>query len=79
MTTRLVHIVIDANDVPGIAQFWAAALGWDAETDDPEEADVLVERLLDLGARPADVGQGEVTWTVLADPDGNEFCVLTAR
>jgi hypothetical protein len=36
-----------------------------------------VERLLALGARHADVGQGpDVTWTVLADPEGNEFCVL---
>jgi predicted enzyme related to lactoylglutathione lyase len=35
-----------------------------------------VERLIGLGARPADVGQGEQTWVVLADPEGNEFCVL---
>ena len=35
-----------------------------------------VERLLGLGARHADVGQGEVPWVVLADPEGNEFCVL---
>ena len=39
----------------------------------------LVARLTDLGARPADVGQGEVPWTVLADPEGNEFCVLEPR
>ncbi|OKI19415.1 VOC family protein [Streptomyces sp. CB03911] len=38
-----------------------------------------VERLLALGARRADVGQGEQSWTVLADPEGNEFCVLSAR
>ncbi len=36
----------------------------------------LVARLKDLGATPADVGQGDVAWTVLADPEGNEFCVL---
>ena len=35
-----------------------------------------VERLLGLGARHAEVGQGEVAWVVLADPEGNEFCVL---
>jgi catechol 2,3-dioxygenase-like lactoylglutathione lyase family enzyme len=35
-----------------------------------------VERLLALGARRADIGQGEVPWVVLADPEGNEFCVL---
>jgi predicted enzyme related to lactoylglutathione lyase len=38
-----------------------------------------VERLLALGATPADVGQGDVPWTVLADPEGNEFCVLEPR
>ena len=39
-----------------------------------------VERLLALGAVPADVGQGDdVTWVVLADPEGNEFCVLRGQ
>jgi len=35
-----------------------------------------VERLLALGATPADIGQGDVAWVVLADPDGHELCVL---
>jgi hypothetical protein len=35
-----------------------------------------VARLRLAGAVPADVGQGDVPWTVLADPEGNEFCVL---
>lgn len=35
-----------------------------------------VERLIALGARHADIGQGEVPWVVLADPEGNEFCLL---
>lgn len=35
-----------------------------------------VRRLQSLGARPIDIGQGEVTWQVLADPQGNELCVL---
>ena len=35
-----------------------------------------VERIVALGARHVDIGQGEQTWTVLADPEGNEFCVL---
>lgn len=37
-----------------------------------------LERLLALGARPTDVGQGDdVTWVVLSDPEGNEFCLLS--
>jgi hypothetical protein len=39
----------------------------------------LVARLTGLGAMPADVGQGDVPWTVLADPEGNVFCVLEPR
>ncbi|MFF9340660.1 MULTISPECIES: VOC family protein [unclassified Streptomyces] len=39
----------------------------------------LVARLKALGATPADVGQGDVPWTVMADPEGNEFCVLEPR
>ena len=38
-----------------------------------------VDRLLSLGATYADIGQGDVSWVVMADPDGNEFCVLTPR
>jgi len=44
------------------------------------EQDEEVRRLLGLGARHADVGQtGEESWIVLADPEGNEFCVLAGR
>ena len=45
--------------------------------DDDQSAEV--DRLRALGATDADVGQGAQTWVVLADPDGNEFCVLSAR
>ncbi|WP_433796690.1 VOC family protein [Actinoplanes sp. CA-252034] len=38
--------------------------------------DETVARLTELGATLADVGQGDVPWTVMADPEGNEFCVL---
>lgn len=39
-----------------------------------------IERLLAMGATRVDVGQGaDVTWDVLADPEGNEFCVLSSR
>jgi hypothetical protein len=42
----------------------------------PADQAAEVERLLSMGARRADIGQGEQTWVVLADPEGNEFCVL---
>ena len=45
-----------------------------------DDRDAQIQRLLDAGATRADVGQtAEVTWTVLADPEGNEFCVLSSR
>jgi predicted enzyme related to lactoylglutathione lyase len=46
----------------------------------PDDRDAEVERILALGATRAEVGQtGEESWVVLADPEGNEFCVLRAR
>lgn len=45
----------------------------------PDDRDAEVERLLGLGAVRVDIGQGEQTWVVLADPEGNEFCVLRSR
>ncbi|HEX3247174.1 MAG TPA: VOC family protein [Chloroflexota bacterium] len=38
-----------------------------------------VERLIGLGAQRVDIGQGQQAWIVLADPEGNEFCVLEER
>lgn len=46
----------------------------------PDDQDAEVERLLALGATRSDVGQtSNVSWVVLADPEGNEFCVLGSR
>ncbi|WP_229402481.1 VOC family protein [Micromonospora okii] len=45
----------------------------------PADQEAEVERLVDMGARHVDVGQGDVGWAVLADPEGNEFCVLRQR
>jgi predicted enzyme related to lactoylglutathione lyase len=43
----------------------------------PDDRDAEVARIEALGARRVDIGQGpDVTWVVLADPEGNEFCVL---
>ena len=44
------------------------------------DQDAELERLLGLGATRADVGQtGEESWHVLADPEGNQFCLLRRR
>jgi predicted enzyme related to lactoylglutathione lyase len=45
----------------------------------PDDRDAEVDRLIALGATRADVGQGRESWIVLADPEGNEFCVLSSR
>ncbi|WP_328607725.1 VOC family protein [Amycolatopsis sp. NBC_00345] len=44
-----------------------------------EDHAAAVVQVVAAGAAPADVGQGDVPWVVLADPEGNEFCVLTPR
>jgi predicted enzyme related to lactoylglutathione lyase len=118
MPLSLHHVVVDAHDLPGLARFWARALGWKvlSERDrevvigpdehapvgmcfmpvsDPKtvknrlhldltteagDRDAEIERLLTLGASRVDIGQtGEESWTVLADPEGNEFCVIRPK
>ena len=44
-----------------------------------DDRDALIAELIERGAKQVDVGQGEVGWIVLADPEGNEFCVLSSR
>jgi predicted enzyme related to lactoylglutathione lyase len=118
MPVRLHHIVIDAHDLPGLARFWAQALGWkilserEREivigtgqnapvgmcfmpvtgtkavknrvhldlTSSAKDRDQEIERLITLGASRVDIGQtGAESWTVLADPEGNEFCVIRPK
>jgi predicted enzyme related to lactoylglutathione lyase len=45
----------------------------------PDDQQAEVDRVLGLGARHVDIGQGDQTWVVLADPEGNEFCILAAE
>ncbi|HEX4288462.1 MAG TPA: VOC family protein [Trebonia sp.] len=42
----------------------------------PSDQQAEVQRLLALGATRIDIGQGDAEWVVMADPEGNEFCVL---
>ena len=49
-------------------------------TSSAADRDLEIDRLLALGARHADIGQtGDESWTVLADPEGNEFCVVRPK
>ena len=84
MGSRLTEVVVDCHDPAAQAAFWAAGLGYHA-VENRLHLDLRpvggshraeIERLIGLGARPADIGQGEVPWVVMADPEGNEFRVL---
>lgn len=113
-TGPIAAVVVDCDDPPVLARFWAEALAWIVHEMTGDVArlrsstgtgpylefrrtsqvtvwhrshlDVVpfrgggqeaeVERLRRLGATLADVGQGGFSWRVLADPGGNEFCVL---
>ncbi|MCA2212136.1 VOC family protein [Jidongwangia harbinensis] len=69
-------IVIDRTDEPKKGKL---RLHLDVNATDRDQAAEL-DRLLAAGARPADVGQtGDESWHVLADPEGNEFCLLRRR
>ena len=69
-------LVLSATDDPKRDKL---RLHLDVNATDRDQADEL-DRLLALGARPADVGQtGAESWHVLADPEGNEFCLLRRR
>ncbi|GAA3469798.1 VOC family protein [Nonomuraea roseola] len=66
-------IVFNPTDTPKSVKL---PLHIDVNPTDRDQAAEL-DRLLKIGARPADVGQtGEESWHVLADPEGNEFCLL---
>ncbi|HET6731488.1 VOC family protein [Mycobacterium sp.] len=54
-------------------------LHFDLSSTSPDHQAELVHRARALGAAPVDIGQGAVPWVVLADPEGNEFCVLEPR
>jgi hypothetical protein len=45
----------------------------------PDDQEAEVARAVALGATTVDIGQGDQTWVVLADPEGNEFCILRSR
>jgi Glyoxalase-like domain len=51
----------------------------DLSSTSPQDQSAQIERALALGAQRTDIGQGDVPWEVLADPEGNEFCILEPR
>ncbi|MFI7006988.1 VOC family protein [Streptomyces sp. NPDC050145] len=73
-------VALDVIAVPDPKQAAKNRVHLDLATTSPAHQAGLIARLKSLGATPVDVGQGDdVPWTVLADPEGNEFCVLEPR
>ena len=70
---------IDVVPVPELKTAAKNRVHLDLATASADHQTELVAHLRALGATPADVGQETVPWTVLADPEGNEFCVLEPR
>jgi hypothetical protein len=69
-------IILSRTDEPKTGKL---RLHIDVNATDRDQDDEL-ERLLAAGARPVDIGQtGAESWHVLADPEGNEFCLLRRR
>ncbi|MFP3899579.1 MAG: VOC family protein [Acidimicrobiia bacterium] len=66
-------LVFGAGDDPKVVK---NRVHVDLASSSPGEQERIVDRLLAAGARHVDIGQGDTTWVVLADPEGNELCVL---
>ena len=124
MAIKFEGVTVDASDPRGLAESWAAVLGWkiggeleeievwiQPDTSDsvstgfpeilflinaeakqvknrlhldlrPDNQAEEVARLEKLGAKRIDIGQNQnesCTWVVMADPEGNEFCVLNDK
>ncbi|MGC4856679.1 VOC family protein [Micromonospora sp. DT4] len=70
---------IKSDELDGEPKNGHARLHIDVNPTDRDQDDEL-ERLLAAGARPIDIGQpADASWHVLADPEGNEFCLLKRR
>ncbi|WP_062350433.1 VOC family protein [Herbidospora yilanensis] len=74
-----VFVGVDVVPVPEAKTAAKNRMHLDLATTSAAHQAELVARLRTLGATPVDIGQGEVPWTVLADPEGNEFCVREPR
>ncbi|MEU8791304.1 VOC family protein [Streptomyces sp. NPDC048643] len=74
-----VDVCVDVVPVPEAKTTAKNRVHLDLATTSAAHQTELVARLQALGATSVDVGQGDVPWTVLADPEGNEFCVLEPR
>jgi Glyoxalase-like domain len=61
---------------PGVSKAGKNRLHFDIAPHAEDDQASEVDRLIALGAQPVDIGQGDVPWVVLTDPNGNEFCVL---
>lgn len=70
---------VDVVPVPEAGTATKNRVHLDLATSSAAHQEELVARLRGLGATAVDVGQGVVPWAVLADPEGNEFCVLEPR
>jgi catechol 2,3-dioxygenase-like lactoylglutathione lyase family enzyme len=71
-------LFVRTDDVGGPPKAGPNRLHLDLSPTDCDQDDE-VRRLEGLGARRIDIGQGRPSWVVLADPEGNEFCVLRRR
>lgn len=74
-TPSPVELLFSRIDEPKTAKL---RLHIDVSPTDRDQAEELA-RLEQLGAKHIDIGQGEESWYVLADPEGNEFCLLRRR
>jgi hypothetical protein len=90
MPARFKDLCLDAGDHQALADWWCAALGYlRRESEDPRPPDWPIRlhfdvtgdkaELLGLGATLVRAGDEDIEWDILADPEGNEFCVFAPQ
>jgi predicted enzyme related to lactoylglutathione lyase len=72
MSLRWYTVVVDCRDVTAQGRWWAEVFGWPVVREADDEVVIAPPRLIEATAAPADAD-----WVVMADPEGNEFCVLS--
>jgi catechol-2,3-dioxygenase len=87
MPVRLHHIVIDTHDLPGLARFWTQALGWRVLSEREREIVIGPDVNAPVGICFMPVSDAKTDknrvhvdlTTSVADPEGNEFCVVRPK
>jgi predicted enzyme related to lactoylglutathione lyase len=73
MRSAILNITLDCTDAGRVARFWAEVTGWPLHQEDQQPSHE--EYITGLGASVSGAQPPDAGWVVMADPEGNEFCL----